>query len=69
MLDSLRTAETQCSQMGPEMSETTNLNWIVAESDIQQIQEAGLFPESVLQSAGMFWCLIIQGQVGHTSVC
>lgn len=55
--------------MGPEMSETTSLNWIVAESDIQQIQEAGLFPESILQSAGMFWCLIIQGQVGLTSVC
>lgn len=55
--------------MGPEMSETTSLNWIVAGSDIQQIQEAGLFPESVLQSAGMFWCLIIQGQVGLTSVC
>uniref|UniRef100_K1QX83 Uncharacterized protein n=1 Tax=Magallana gigas TaxID=29159 RepID=K1QX83_MAGGI len=51
IIDSLRTAETQCSQMGPEMSETTSLNWIVAESDIQQIQEAGLFPESVLQSA------------------
>lgn len=55
--------------MGPEMSETTSLNWIVAESDIQQIQEAGLFPESVLQSAGMFRCLIIKGQVGLTSVC
>lgn len=52
--DSLRTAETRCLQMESEMSEATKLNWIVAESDIQQILEAGLFPESVLQSAGMY---------------
>lgn len=52
--DSLRTAETRCLQMESEMSEATKLNWIVAESDIQQILADDLFPESVLQSAGMY---------------
>lgn len=53
IIDSLRTAETQCSQLGPEVSDTITLNWIVAESDIQQILDSELFPDSDLKSSGL----------------
>lgn len=53
IIDSLRTAEIRCSQMGTEMSETVGIEWIVAETEMKEIMEAGLFPESVLQSAGL----------------
>lgn len=41
--------------MRTENAEMIKLEWIVAETEIKQILESRLVPESDLQSAGKYW--------------
>lgn len=50
-LVSLLNAEVDC--LRTENAEMISLEWIVAETEIKQILESRLVPESDLQSAGM----------------